>query len=337
MVRRPLAVLLLAATAVGCTDVPTALVTGSTVIVVGDGFEANLSGHDVVWAPYTQSGTPVYVADLSTGTRDTVVAAGGPTEPYYPSIDGNAVVWSSFTTDSAGRTRARITLGHVEGDPARYLTSGVPPDQFPKISRNHIVWQEPRPNSDDWNVVVYDTSTGDTTLIAAGAFPPYPAIDGDNIVYGQFVARTDSGVPIESIKLFSLKTHQTQILSPHSGNQGNVAISGNGVVWTDNSDGTSDIIYRNLTTGAIINITKNRGYADFASISGDRIVWEDHRNGDSDIYMYDLRTGQETRITDAPGDQVTPSISGNWIVWVDKRLPWRIMAVRVPGSMLSTP
>lgn len=337
MIPRSLGLLAVAAGTVACTGMPTAPIAGSQAIVVGGGFEANLSGHDVVWAPYTQSGTPVYLMDLSSGTLDTVVAPGGPTEPYFPSIDGRAVVWSSFTEDSAGQTRARIALGDVEGHPPRYLTSGIPVDQYPKISGSHIVWQEPQPHSPDWNVVVYDSLTGDTSLIAAGAFPPYPAIDGDNVVYERFVGRKDS-FPIEAIELFNLATRQTQILSAPA-NQGNVAISGDGVAWTEEtSDSTSDIMYRNLTSGAVTNITKNRGHGDFPSISSNRIVWEDYRNGASDIYMYDLRTGREIQITNAPGDQLRPSISGSWIVWADHgSVPERIMAVRVPGSTSPTP
>jgi len=336
VVRRNFA--LLALTAAACSGTLTGLTLGSRAIVVGNGFEAALSGSKVVWAPYTQSGTPVYVMDLSTGTRDTVVAAGGPTEPYYPSIDGTAIVWVSFTVDTAGQTQSRIALGDLEGAPPRYLTSGLSIVGFPKISGSHVVWQEQQPNLTDWNVVVYDTLTGDTTLVVSGpeAFPG-PAIDGDNVVYSHLVGRTSGGSPISCIRLFNLTTRETQTLSPDSGAEGNVAISGDGVVWVDHSDSTSDIMYRNIATGAIINITKNRGNAGFPSISGERIVWEDHRNGDSDIYLYDLSTGQETRVTDAPGDQVTPSISRNWIVWVDKHAPWRIMADRVPTAASSTP
>ncbi len=137
--------------------------------------------------------------------------------------------------------------------------------------------------------------------------------------------------------------------------QGNPAIYGNRVVWTENTleGGIANweiFLYDLSLNGeeAKIRITNNDSYQLNPEIYGDIIVWEDNRNGNYDIYMYDLTVDSdkdtipnyldedddgdgtpdmsdldddpaEIRITDNPSHQEEPAIYGTKIVWVDKR------------------
>ena len=122
---------------------------------------------------------------------------------------------------------------------------------------------------------------------------------------------------------------ETQITSD-SAMQGFPAISGNNIIWLEDSpNGPNDppgIYLYDISTGiktliastppaVLMPFVTGRGPA----ISGDRIVWGDTRNGSGDIYLYDIATGIETQLTTDLSHQADPAISGDRIVWVDGR------------------
>lgn len=151
-------------------------------------------------------------------------------------------------------------------------------------------------------------------------------MDDGRVVYRrkQF---SDDGELTTDILLFDLATGETRKLNPNEGSlQGNADISGDIVVWADNTDGTSDIVYRDLSTGAFVNATRDRGNASFPAVSGSLIAWRDTRNvapgqqgldRNTDIFAFDIETGREFPITTAPGFQNMPAVSGDRVVWGD--------------------
>ncbi len=101
------------------------------------------------------------------------------------------------------------------------------------------------------------------------------------------------------------------------GDQTMPSISGDRVVWMDDSGRDWDIRLHDLNEGSTRSVASGRGQQMHPVISGNTVVWEDDRNGDWDIYAYDLATGEEMRLT-GEGDQVCPHISSEFIVWEDQ-------------------
>ncbi len=78
-----------------------------------------------------------------------------------------------------------------------------------------------------------------------------------------------------------------------------------------------DIYMYDLSTKKETQITSDESIQGDPAIYGDRIVWRDNRNGNWDIYMYDLSTKKETQITNEQWS-TDPSIYGDRIVWMDE-------------------
>lgn len=138
-----------------------------------------------------------------------------------------------------------------------------------------------------------------------------------------------------------------EIARPATDNEGvhhKPEISGDRMVWWDNSSGNFDIYMYDLSDMQEYRITNNPGKQETPDISGDIIVWTDHRHGSgsTEIYMYDLSvdtngdgtpnymeteyTGgrpdpdpAESRITDNINNEQSPAVDGAMIVWVDSK------------------
>lgn len=129
------------------------------------------------------------------------------------------------------------------------------------------------------------------------------------------------------IYMRDISSSKVQITTDLS-DQGNPAIHGNIIVWTDyrnvvGSDGNTDIYAYDLSTSTEIPICTDTSKQNSPDVYGDIIVWRDSRNGGSDVYMYDLSTLTETRISTAtsydPCSSSDPAIYDNIIVWTDYR------------------
>jgi beta propeller repeat protein len=116
----------------------------------------------------------------------------------------------------------------------------------------------------------------------------------------------------------SLTTGKESALSPGKGDQLWPSISGDRVVWMDNSSGKWQIILCDPKKNATQPLKASLGQQMYPVISGNLVVWQDNRNGDWDIYAYNLKNSSETKLT-GPGDQVYPDVSGNIIAWEDKK------------------
>ncbi|NMC88133.1 MAG: hypothetical protein GYA64_00580 [Methanomicrobiales archaeon] len=99
------------------------------------------------------------------------------------------------------------------------------------------------------------------------------------------------------------------------------AISGNTVVWLDNS--TRSVQVCDVASGQSLTIAGNDSSAVVfmrqVDISGNSVVWTgmNAATGASDIYLYDTAKGSVTPLTNDPAYQAFPSVSDNFVCWVD--------------------
>ena len=110
------------------------------------------------------------------------------------------------------------------------------------------------------------------------------------------------------------------LISNRAGYNDNPAISGDKIVWSNDS---INIFMFDLTTQIETQITVQHQWYNLIRytprISGNKIVWTEHRNGTNlyDVYMYDLTTQVTTRINVSEGYNCCAVISGNKIAWSD--------------------
>jgi beta propeller repeat protein len=108
------------------------------------------------------------------------------------------------------------------------------------------------------------------------------------------------------------------------GEQLHPSVSGDKIVWQDNSSGNWDIYYVR-EGGSAMAIATGASAQERPSISGDIVVWQDDRNGTWDIYGMDLSNDQEIGVHIGAGNQEQPVVNGNWVAWQDNSLGnWNI-------------
>ncbi|MDD3933918.1 MAG: hypothetical protein PHP55_08655, partial [Methanoculleus sp.] len=141
-------------------------------------------------------------------------------------------------------------------------------------------------------------------VVSAQLFPPGPG--PTQVLPGPGPTQTPSGA--------------TAITSG-PGDKGFPAISGNTIVWLDNS--TMSVQVYDAASGRSMAIPGNSTYAVVSmrqvDVSGNYVVWTglSAATMSSDIYLYDTARGSVTPLTNDPAYQALPSISGNFVGWVN--------------------
>ena len=141
-------------------------------------------------------------------------------------------------------------------------------------------------------------------VVSAQLFPPGPG--PTQVLPGPGPTQTPSGA--------------TAITSG-PGDKGFPAISGNTIVWLDNS--TMSVQVYDAASGRSMAIPGNSTYAVVSmrqvDVSGNYVVWTglNAATMSSDIYLYDTARGSVTPLTNDPVYQALPSISGNFVGWVN--------------------
>ena len=103
------------------------------------------------------------------------------------------------------------------------------------------------------------------------------------------------------------------------GDKGFPAISGNTIVWLDNS--TMSVQVYDAASGRSMTVSGNNTYAVVSmrqvDVSGNYVVWTgvSAATMSSEIYLYDTARGSVTPLTNDQAYQMSPSISGDTICW----------------------
>ncbi len=181
----------------------------------------------------------------------------------------------------------------------------------PEISDQLIVWHDYR-KGDDADIYAYVIDSKEIIPIATSNVDEYNfSVSGGGVVWQQ---RQTSSLN-HDIYYFNYQTGQTTLITDPSTNQVNPDISGDIIVWEDNSHGSGDVYAR--INGNVVPISTATGAQIRPAIDGQRIVWIDYRHTNTEIYLYDLSTETEIRITNDTVRQYYPDISGDYIVWLE--------------------
>ena len=160
----------------------------------------------------------------------------------------------------------------------------------------------------------------------------------DPVTNGSIVVWRDKRTGDFDLYAFDVETGLQSALLTHPGNQRQVTVGQDYVVWQDDRNspsgvppefGNHDIYALNLATGEEFSVCTAAYDQGGPAISGDIIVWADKRRYipvitptfTSDIYGYNVTTGEEFLIAQAAegAGNSGPDISGNIVVWQDGR------------------
>lgn len=285
----------------------------------------DIYGDRVVWEDYRNATLPadgnnltaedwlgldvnIYMYNLSSW-EDIQVTTNGSIQ-WSPAIDGDLIVW-----EDARNGNWDVYMYDLSSGEEIQITEDGSSQMNPVVSgEGLIVWEDNRNNN--WDIYVYDLSSGEEMQITPnGSDQIAPAIYGNIIVWedyrnaGQTVYDNISPQELASLDAdiygYDMSTGEEFLVTEDESWQGEPAIYGNRIVWTDlrnveqtsdGSDNTSqdsgmfdaDIYMYDLSTGEELLITEDGSWQEEPGIYENRIVWTDYRNGNQDIYMFEL-------------------------------------------------
>lgn len=282
-------------------------------------------GNNIVWQDDRNGNWDIYIYNLSTHQE---IHTTNKSNQTNPAIYGDKVVWQDDRNGGSDIYLQDLTTKKQ----TRVTTSGKAYN--PRINGNRIVWQDKRNGQDNWDIYMYDISSGKETQITTNeSNQTNPDIFGDRIVWfddrniGKNVDENTYGHPL--IYMYNVSTF---VETPINYEEifyfvwGSPRIYGDRIVWMAEGVGTNYNIYiYDLSTSktTMIEPPLSAGSDSDPAIYGNRIVWTRGEmspgNDNNDIYMYDLSTSTGTQITTNEYMQGEPAIYGDRIVWVDER------------------
>ncbi len=223
------------------------------------------------------------------------------TDPLNPDTDGDGVddlndvfpLDGTETIDSDGK-EIRIT-----DDPLRQAEPG--------ISGNYIVWHDERAGAFNY---IYDISKGgpEMPITEDVMNEEYHDISGNRLVW-------NTGFPYYKLNVYDISSGQSQTVRSDLHVNDAYAISGDLVVWEDESSIQIFDISSFLEFSVSLNPTSFQEIA----ISSNHIVWTGvNDSGILNLFMYNMITSEIRQVTnnDANSYSFYSFISGKYIVWL---------------------
>jgi beta propeller repeat protein len=96
-------------------------------------------------------------------------------------------------------------------------------------------------------------------------------------------------------------------------------ISGDLIVYQDDSDVATHIFLYSISSNQTIRVTNDPNEQSEPAVSGNRIVWQDRRSGNYHIFVNGTVSGSETDLFLTGANQQYPDISHDLVVWQDDR------------------
>ncbi|MFY9799668.1 MAG: PKD domain-containing protein, partial [Methanoregula sp.] len=214
---------------------PQQLITGAE-----DQKNPAISGDYIVYENWSGLSSSIYLYNISDSTS---VRISPSDKDVTPDINSINVVWQTLST--AGNKRI-IQFNLITGQTRQLTPSDLQFDETcPKISGNHIVWEDTRNRNPYTDIYLYDLSDGSERWLTPGSpgGKYMPAVHGNRIVWEDGRA-THSGGYDNDIYLLTLGAPETCPVADFTADYP-VDPPGGTVLFTDASlPGTSPITYR---------------------------------------------------------------------------------------------
>ena len=255
-----------------------------------------IDGYSLYWYPsldfsedhlvYTgdwEGNYSVFVYTISSASQSRIVTGPPGSSQFYPSIDGNRIVYEDNRNGNNEIFLYDITSGQE-------MPVSETPDSIqhsPVISGDLVSWVSEKDGI--FSIYAYSVATRTSTCIVndTGEFNPVrSSVFGDRIVWEGLNNRKFS------IFQYNMTSRQNLELTGEMGqsDQKNPKISNDLIVFEDWKDQVSSINICDISTGEKFTVSSDSSGTSKTnpSISGNRIVWQDNPNGYSEIFMYTI-------------------------------------------------
>lgn len=230
----------------------------------GDQEDPLIWGDNIIWEYWDFSETNIYLYNLQTGGPVQITPGGS--SQYLGGIWEDRIVWGDYRHSTPSVYLYNITTG-IE---TRVVDLEKGFLGLPDIDGDRIVYTDDRDDDMDYEVYLYDLSTGRERTLSGGYYSDqYPKISGDYVVF-----ENDRGIDMEYVMVKDINGGNSRQISPSGENTiVNPDIFNNKVVWADKRSGYFEIFLFDINTGRELQITDNIGLDHYVRIHGDRLVW----------------------------------------------------------------
>ena len=234
----------------------------------------DVSGSRIVYADHEARMPEVRVYDILAETTEPISTdAGGRSQP---AIRDNRAVYQQYVSGEYNIVVADLISGLNVAATANTLH-----EEEPSIHGDFVAFQ--RLIHSSRVVILHDLRDGtERTLLPGALHPAKPHVYGDRVVFDALV----DGRSVRDLVIYEISTGSVHHIAA-DGNQSYARISGDWVVYDDDSMGNLDIILMHIPTGFTHRITTPATYDYISDIDGNRVVFT-RAAGKLDIWMYEF-------------------------------------------------
>ena len=280
-----------------------------------------VSGNRIAWTDYRDgaNNANIYTLDVTTGQvsglKDTAQK-----NQIHPDISGNLLVTES---DTNGNWDIWLT-DLINPGSTRPLTSGSDSEGNPSISGTYVAWEVLRAATNDYDVEVYDITTGKKVTLSKPGNQRYPDINlskgGVRLVYEDDASGNKDIVYCQYDTAAAVCPEQRLTSDPND--QQYPKMNGYAkVVWEDHRAGVAEIYEFDVINGTVQNMTPNEPWHEnrFPAITDQDIFYT---NRDKNIMpttdVYSVKIPYEgVAVTSDAFDQQNPRGGTQKIVFED--------------------
>jgi len=191
---------------------------------------------------------------------------------------------------------------------------------YPAISGNNVIWVNNDSLNESLSVQLYNMSSGSISTISNAtsvplAMPYQLAIAENNAVW----SGTNPQTGRVNIYLYDITSGGLQqVTEDGPGTQLDPGVSQDHIIWTNLTDGSSDVYLYEIASGETVPMVTALSYQMETAIGGNTTAWVDNTTGgDFDIAISPLG-GPRGIILSEPGDDRYPDVSsdGQYVAWI---------------------
>jgi len=235
----------------------------------------SLYGDQIVWEDNRYGNADIFYYNLTSAQEIRITT--DPGDQKNPAIYGAYIVYQE--TSGADPDIWMYNLSNSTTVP---VTTAVQEQKSPVMYEDTIAWQDYR-NGADWDIYLFNLTTGVETPLINLNDQTAPAIFGDKIAWQDYRNGADW-----DIYYYNLSDHTEHQVTTDPFDQVTPSMYQNYIVWSDSRNPRMVIYVYDISTDQETAITSPSSNAVTPKIHNNRIVWTDDRQGDSDIFLYTI-------------------------------------------------